>query len=152
MISAWRLVKKKRAAAAFSGAGARIAGGRWNRPGTTVVYVSEALSLAVLELFVHLDAASRARLKLVAIPVEIPESIVEQVQDLPPDWRSEPPPESTMKLGTSWANRGRSTVLRVPSAIVPVEFNMVINPAQPGFEQVKIGKPMSFSLDPRMWK
>lgn len=152
MISAWRLVKQKRAKTAFSGEGARIAGGRWNLPGTSVVYVSEALSLAVLELFVHLDAASRTRLKLVAIPVQLPKGLVEQAEALPPDWRSEPPPETTMDLGTAWADQGRSAALRVPSAIVPVEFNLVLNPGHPDFGQVEIGESESYSLDPRMWK
>ncbi len=152
MISAWRLVKQKRAATAFSGAGARIAGGRWNRPGTSVVYVSEALSLALLELFVHLDAASRARLRLVAIPVQLPQGIVEQAEALPADWRSQPPAESTMDLGTAWADQGRSAALRVPSAIVPVEFNLVLKPAHPDFCQVQVGEPEPYSLDPRLWK
>jgi len=150
--AAWRLVKRRRAAGAFSGEGARIAGGRWNRPGTAVVYVSEALSLAVLELFVHLDPASRTRLELVAIPLEIPARLVETVGRLAGNWRAEPPPQATMELGSRWAEQARSAVLRVPSAIVPPEYNLVINPHHPDFDRIRIGRAQAYSLDPRLWK
>lgn len=51
---AWRLVKQKHAATAFDGDGARLFGGRWNAPGSRVIYTSTTLSLAALEILVHL--------------------------------------------------------------------------------------------------
>lgn len=152
MIQAWRLVKAKHGDAAFTGIGARLAGGRWNHPGTSVVYVSSALSLAVLELFVHLDRRSRTALKLVAIPVRIPDEIVAGPPPLPRNWREEPPGRSTKDIGTSWVQSGTACALRVPSVIVPREENFMLDPSHPDFSRIGIGGPEPFSLDPRLWK
>lgn len=152
MTHAWRLVKSKHAATAFSGLGARLAGGRWNEAGTAVVYVSGNLSLAVLELFVHLSEKSRTTLQLVTIPVEIPDHLIAGPPSLPPGWRAEPPPVATQTLGTQWARSMGSCVLRVPSAIIPIEPNYVLNPAHPDFAEITTGPPEPFSLDPRLWK
>lgn len=156
MTRAWRIVRKKRLADAFTGEGARLGGGRWNQRGIPVVYVSETLSLATLELFVHL---TRNDLKLcrslLAIPVEIPASLkLDKVwlKELPPDWRTSPPPSSTKALGTAWAEKGNSAVLLVPSAIIPEEHNLVLNPRHPDFRKIKTGKPCAFMIDKRMWK
>ena len=67
----WRLVKQRHIATAFDGEGARLYGGRWNSRGTPMVYLSASLSLAALELFMHLSAKD-ARLRLAAIPVTVP--------------------------------------------------------------------------------
>ena len=56
MLRAWRIVKSEHAAAAFSGHGAKIAGGRWNNPGTLMVYTAGSHSLAILEILVHLQS------------------------------------------------------------------------------------------------
>lgn len=152
MITAWRLVKAKYADTAFSGMGARLAGGRWNHPGTAVVYVSTTMALAVLELFVHLDRRSRASLRLVGIPVRIPDELVAVRPDLPRGWRAEPPPTGTKDLGTAWVRAGSSCALRVPSAVVPIEDNLMLDPAHPDFPKIEIGTPEPYSLDPRLWK
>ncbi len=152
MIHAWRLVRRKHVATAFTGVGARLAGGRWNHPGTPVVYVSDTLALAVLELFVHLQERSRAALELASVPVGFPEELVADPSTLPKGWRAEPPPAQTKDVGTDWVRAGSSCVLRVPSAIVPVEHNFMLNPAHPEFARIEVGEPEPFSLDPRMWK
>ena len=152
MIPGWRLVKAKHAATAFSGMGARLAGGRWNHPGDAVVYVSGALSLAALELFVHLDARSRTALELVAIRVEIPEELISQPPKLPPNWRAQPPPAETKDIGSLWLRSGASCALKVPSVLIPVESSYVLDPAHPDFEHIPIGEAEAFSFDPRMWK
>ena len=56
MVSAWRITKRKHARSAFTGEGARLYGGRWNSPGTAIIYTAESQSLAVLEILVHLDS------------------------------------------------------------------------------------------------
>ncbi len=146
----WRLCR--RAHAAFDGEGARLAGGRWNRRGTPVVYVSQSLSLAALELLVHADAALLPD-DLVAIPAEIPDALsIETLDaaDLPRDWRRYPAPESLAERGTAWARAARSPALSVPSAVVPSERNFLLNPAHPDFGKIRIGKPERFALDGRL--
>ncbi|HVN97454.1 MAG TPA: RES family NAD+ phosphorylase [Syntrophorhabdaceae bacterium] len=156
MRRAWRIVRKKRLADAFTGEGARLGGGRWNHVGTPVVYVRETLSLAALELFVHFTRKDIKLTKsLLAIPVEIPShlKIIEiSIKDLNFDWRISPPSNSTKDIGTEWVQKGSSAVLRVPSAIVQEEYNLLLNPNHGDFKRMRIGKPQPFTLDERMWK
>ena len=156
MINAWRLVRKRRLPDAFTGEGARFGGGRWNHVGTPVVYVSETLSLAALELFVHFPRRdSKLSRSLLAIPVEIPDSlkIIEvSMKSLSSDWRVSPPSNSTKDIGTEWAQKGSSPILRVPSALIPGEHNLLLNPKHRDFVKIKIGKPQPFGLDERVWK
>jgi RES domain-containing protein len=154
LITVWRVVKKARAKEAFSGAGARRYGGRWNHRGTAVVYVSGSLSLAALELFVHLGPAHKG-MRFSTFQVEIPSraKVDELVRaDLPRNWREEPPPDACKDLGTDWVNRGAAAVFRVPSVIVPVEHNYLLNVGHSDFKKLKISEPTDFAFDPRMWK
>lgn len=152
--SLWRIVKAKHAAGAFDGEGARRYGGRWNPRGMSVVYLGGSLSLAALEIFVHL-APEDARLALVAIEIIVPNSVrigELPTNALPNDWRNEPPPHATQAIGLEWARRNETALLRVPSVIVPREFNYLLNPGHPGFTKLKILPPVPFGFDGRMWK
>jgi len=149
-VRVWRLCKK--AHAAFDGEGASRAGGRWNRRGTAVVYASQTLSLAALELLVHADPALLPN-DLVAVPAEVPEALAVESVDagaLPRDWRRTPAPEALADLGTAWARSGRTSVLSVPSALVPGERNFLLNPAHPDFRRIRPGAPERFDFDGRL--
>jgi RES domain-containing protein len=154
LITAWRVVKKTREKEAFSGEGARRYGGRWNHRGTAAVYVSESLSLAALELFVHLGTAHQG-LRFATFTVEIPTRVkIDALSEaaLPRNWREEPPPDACKDIGTEWVKNGRAAVFRVPSVVVPVEHNHLLNVGHPDFKKLKISKQPDFSFDPRMWK
>jgi RES domain-containing protein len=150
MIRAWRIVREARAAEAFNGEGARQYGGRWNSPGVAAVYTSEHQSLAALEMLVHLQP--RGSLRFVVFPVEFAEELVERLPDsaLPPYWRAEPPGAATMKIGDAWARSARTVALAVPSVVVPQETNYLLNPLHSAFSQIRVGKPLDFSFDPRL--
>jgi len=81
----WRLAR--RPFDAIDGEGARLFGGRWNRPGLAVVYCAINLSLAVLEILVHLDVELREfPSDYVKIPIEIPRSLkLDRIDHLPED-------------------------------------------------------------------
>lgn len=148
MKQAWRIVKEKHASTAFSGEGARLYGGRWNSPGTGVVYTSGSKALAALESLVHLNPP--VIFKCVAIPIEFDDALVEKLTALPLDWTEKPPPPANMEIGDLWAKAARSAVLELPSAIIPGEPNYLLNPAHPDFNKIAIGKPEPFSFDPRL--
>lgn len=150
MLTAWRIVKEKYAASAFTGEGASASGGRWNLPGVRAVYVSASRALAALENLVHLNPTVIFR--YVAIPVTFEESLLErpEVSDLPADWREFPAPPSTQQFGSAWARDQRSAVLAVPSVIIPGEWNFLINPSHPDFVGMKIGPAERFAFDPRL--
>ena len=151
MISVWRITKRKHAKTAFSGGGARKYGGRWNSPGTAVVYTSETQSLAVLEMLVHLDGPDLLQ-GYVLIGVEIEESSLQEVDPsrLPSNWKTDPGPPALRKIGDEWVLAGSSVALRVPSILIPDERNVLLNPAHPDFRRVTIGKPVAFTVDPRL--
>ena len=154
MIVLWKICKERRRADAFTGEGARLAGGRWNERGTPVVYVSESLSLSALETLVHLQK-THMHIAFISLRIEVPDGVrVEEFprNGLPANWRKEPPPKETMGIGTRWA-KGRSTaVLKVPSVIIPQEHNYVLNPLHPDFRRIGKSEAGPFGFDPRMWK
>ncbi len=154
MISAWRVVKKSREGEAFSGEGARLYGGRWNHRGTAVVYVSDSLPLAALELFVHIGSAYKG-MSFATFRVEVPSRVTIDSRaetELPKNWRREPPPDACKDIGTEWVKRSHAGVLRVPSAVVPAQHNYLLNVRHRDFKKLKIAQQTDFAFDPRMWK
>ena len=148
MPEAWRIVKKKHAATAFSGEGAAKTGGRWNSRGVPVVYASGTKSLAALESLVHLNPP--VRFKYVTIPIKFERALMETFQALPPDWWAEPPPPSSKQVGDAWVREARSAVLALTSVIVSGELNYLLNPAHPDFKKISIGKREPFAFDSRL--
>lgn len=154
MIRAWRIAKARHAAQAFSGAGGLSSGGRWHYKGERVVYTASSLALAALEVFVHLDRAQND-IRWVAFEVSIPDTApltTLAMRQLPRDWRREPPPAATMRTGGAWLRQAGTAVLRVPSAIIPAEYNYILNPAHAEFHKLRMAPPTPFSFDSRMWK
>jgi RES domain-containing protein len=138
----------------MDGEGARRFGGRWNAKGTPVVYTSSEPALAVLEYFVNLEIED-APGDLVMVAADVPGPVRVETVDaptLPRAWRTTPPPAALARLGTSWADAKRAAVLAVPSAVVPVQRNYLLNPRHPDFEQIRVARAERISLDPRMWK
>jgi len=150
MPEAWRIVKAKHLTAAFSGAGAAKTGGRWNSRGIPLVYASSSRSLAALETLVHLTPPVTFRYKIIRI--EFAKDLVELVKtsSLASDWRTEPPPPSTKRLGDVWVRSSRSAILAVPSVLVPEELNYLLNPDHPDFKKIVVDAAADFLFDPRL--
>jgi len=150
MLSAWRIVRDRHSATALSGEGAAEFGGRWNLPGTRVAYASGSQALAAIELLVHLNPPVFAKYK--AIQLHFDSGLVEFVplEECPLDWDAEPPSLLSQRFGSRWARESRSAILAVPSAIIPVETNYLINPLHPDFPQIRAEPPRDFALDPRL--
>jgi RES domain-containing protein len=151
VITAWRIVKSDYADSAFDGESARIAGGRWNSPGVRVIYTSESAALAALEVLVHLGR-SRSLPEYVIFYCTFSESLVSDIDSatLPTDWRTFPAPASLRFLGDTWAKSRSSAVMRVPSAVIEMESNYLLNPEHRDFGQLKISQGRPFPLDFRL--
>lgn len=151
MARVWRIVKKKYVDSAFSGKGARQAGGRFNSPGHSVVYTSGSLALAQLEILVILPT-ERLLAGYVAFRAEIPNGDLKVLnrEELPENWRQSPAPDSVKKLGDRWIQSETSLALRVPSAVVPAEGNILINPNHFAFEKMEIEGPFDPEIDNRL--
>lgn len=148
---AWRIVKTRFAAQAFDGEGARLYGGRWNSVGVRMVYTAGSVSLAVLEILVHLENTDvLPAYSLCAVHFD--DTVVTNLDRarLPPNWRDSPSPPELLTIGDAWIASGKSAVLEVPSAIVESESNYLINPAHPDFASVVIEPSQPFTFDPRL--
>ena len=146
----WRITTRRFADQAFSGEGARLFGGRWNRAGQSVIYTAESRSLAMLELLVQ-DEPLRAH--YVLIPAHLPENISLETlakDDLPGDWRTHAGREALQSIGGDWLRQLRSCVLAVPSAVIPAELNFLINPLHPDFKRITLGEPETLNTDMRL--
>lgn len=149
---AWRIIKEKHVANAFDGEGARLYGSRWSTAGTRIVFASESLSLAILEVLVHLNKSSPLA-NYVVFSVEFSDALVQnlEVAGLPKNWRSFPAPSETRQIGDSWTNSNSSVLLRVPSVIVPNEYNFLINPMHHEFSKLIISGPLPLDVDKRVF-
>ena len=150
MPEAWRIVKAKHVAAAFSGEGASRTGGRWNSRGVAVVYASVSKSLAALETLVHLNPPVAFKCVAFRIRFELEWVGKLPLPRLPADWQAEPPAPSSQAIGDGWVRGGRSAVLELPSVIIPGESNYLLNPAHRDFRKLLIGEPEPFAFDPRL--
>jgi RES domain-containing protein len=150
-VTGWRLVKDKHAGTAFSGDGARVFGGRWNSPGVRVVYCSEHLSLATLEILVH-TLPARLRDKFRAFRIRFDEALLINLPQtkLSKGWDAQPPTAAAQNIGDEWIKSGRSLALSVPSVLVPLERTFLINPGHPDFGKLKVKDVGRFLLDPRL--
>jgi RES domain-containing protein len=146
MITAWRLCNKRFAEP--TGEGARVNGGRWNPKGYAVVYSSECLPLATLEALVH---TRRRPNDQVYIQVSFEEALVQEVEALyllPAGWNRDE--TATQKIGAKWVDGGSSAVLSVPSAVVSIARNYLINPQHPAFPSVLCSGTTAYSFDDRL--
>ncbi len=147
----WRLCTAKYAKRAFDGESARLHGGRWSPKGIPLIYTAESRSLALLEVLANADEPGQlALIPWVFLRAELEPDMIQTPGRVPEDWRQFPHSVATQDFGARWAREGRSVALRVPSAVVPGEFNYLLNPAHPDFKRVKTGQPEPFNFDPRL--
>jgi RES domain-containing protein len=148
----WRICRRRYAAEAATGEGARLYGGRWNSRGVRVVYASTSLALAAVETFVNLEPNLRPP-DLVSIEGEIPGELEIRrldVKALPARWH-ETRDESLRRFGDQWIRAGRSVALLVPSAAIRGEWNVLLNPVDANFSRIKFLSPKPFAFDTRMF-
>ena len=149
---AWRLTTRKYAETAFSGMGNFEVGSRWVPKGLLAVYASENVSTAVLETLVHIDP-NHFRNNFFYIKAEIPDDIpMDEVflDDLPADWQIRLEDDALQQVGAEWIARGSSVVLIVPSAVVPQERNIIINPEHEHFAKIMFGPVEPYPFDTRL--
>lgn len=150
-LTAWRIVKARYAANAFDGEGARMEGGRWNSPGTPVVYTSQSAALAALEMLVHLGRGSILA-AYVLIPCISDDPLISRLERkrLPKNWRSYPAPPELQLIGDDWVKSGTSAVLEVPSAVIDTDSNYLLSSRHRDFKRIRVMKRQPFEFDLRL--
>lgn len=144
----WRIVKAKYSENMFSGDGAGKFGGRWNSQGNKVAYTSQSLSLAALELLVHLEAAS-VKNRFACACAEIPEDVL--IESINTSLVNQSP-QKLQAIGDRWISSQSSAVLSVPSAVISAENNYLLNPSHDDFHRIIFNQPQEFKLDSRLIK
>jgi RES domain-containing protein len=137
----------------LSGKGAESSGGRWNRLGTPMLYTSTTRALACLETIVHL-ASESLPLNRYLVKVTVPMAAWRAAAVVDPTklvgWDAEPAGTVSLEWGTRWAGTKSTLLARVPSIIVPEEWNVLINPAHPGANSIRAVKMRKWVYDARL--
>lgn len=137
----------------LSGHGAENTGGRWNSRGTPMLYTSQSRALCTTEIAVHIPLGIVPK-DYEMISIEIPDSIkiaVLKTSELPDDWNSIPHGNSTQLIGDAFIREGKSLVLKVPSVVVPGDYNFLINPLHRDIAKISIITTELFSFDERLF-
>lgn len=150
----YRIEREKYLETTLSGTGASMAKGfRWNSFNTKLVYTAESRALATLEIAVHLDLAEDLPNDRYYVEINIPENLLTlevKIEDLPDDWNSKPPSLTTQIIGDDFVFENDAAILKVPSSIVPEEFNYLINPNHPDSKKIKVTSKISMKFDSRL--
>ncbi|RYE06897.1 MAG: RES domain-containing protein, partial [Sphingobacteriaceae bacterium] len=129
--------------------------GRWNLFGQKVIYTAGSVALACLENLAHRSGTSLAAGNFSLSVIEVEDGLkIEEVKtkDLisaNPKWQSLENYPLTQKLGNDWLDRNTAAISKVPSAIIDLEFNYLLNPNHPDFTKVKVVFFNKFTFDPR---
>lgn len=145
---------KARHALDLSGKGAQLNGGRWNSPGLPVVYTASHRSLSVLELLVHFPSGMMP-IDFEMTSIEIPDALaIHQISiaDLPKKWYHTHQMTATQSIGDAFLMDQKAIGCLVPSAIVPQEHNVLINPLHPAIDQIRIVHHEVYDFDDRLLK
>ena len=148
----WRICRQPYIARALDGLGGLYASGRWHRKGVPIVYTATSAALAALEVLVHVDPLTApADLCLLALdlPAECSLEVLE-ITALPKAWADVPAPPELQLIGADWLRRAQALALSVPSAVIPVERNILINPLHPAATGIQMISVEPFSFDPRL--
>ena len=148
----WRLTR--RAHADLSGRGGELADGLWHSRGRAVVYCTASAALAALEVRVHLDLPfDLLPDDYVLMTIEAPEHLevrAMEADQLPSGWQRRE--ELCRPIGDAWLAKGATPLLSVPSAIVTVERNLLLNPSHPDAARVRIAGIAPFPWDERLFR
>lgn len=138
----FRIEREKYLQNTLMGIGASMSDGyRWNSLKTRIVYTAESRALATLEVSVHLDLSEDLPEDRYYVQIEIPDELTIQevkLEDLPDGWNAKPPTLITQIIGDDFVYYNEAAVLKVPSSIIPQEYNYLINPSHPQASKIKI--------------
>jgi RES domain-containing protein len=136
----------------LSGQGAALYGGRWNPKGIPLLYTTESPALSLLEILVHINPRRIPAYYLVTL--DVPDSLRSyRADELPLAWQAtggvQPLPSQTFLL--AWLREPDSLLVRVPSAVVPIMDNYLVNPRHPLFGACEVVRSEPFEIDERLY-
>lgn len=152
----FRIEREKYLNTTLSGIGASMDdGNRWNSRFTRLVYTAESRALALLEVAVHLDLSEDLPTDRFLVEIEVPDDVtIQEIRqdNLPTNWNEHPPTTSTQTIGDDFVFENKALLLRVPSCLVPDEFNYLINPHHVEMQGIQVCKTLAMGFDGRLSK
>ncbi|HUC83502.1 MAG TPA: RES family NAD+ phosphorylase [Flavisolibacter sp.] len=144
-------VGSKKFARQLTGEGAKLHGGRWNSIGTACIYTAESIALCVLEYAANVSLQQFPPSLAITV-YTLPEKSWKEFSpaELPKNWQELPAPIETQEWGSKHLQEATHLALRVPSVIIPSEYNYILNPLHPDFKKVKLKEVCPFTFDPRI--
>ena len=147
----YRVANLKYKESTLTGIGAEKVGGRWNEIGTRAVYCSENIALALLEYYVHSKNAANLPKEILVAKIQFPdEFLIKDLEKLPKNWNQYPYQPETTRIFTDLTKSRDFFALKVPSTIVPMEHNIILNPLYKEFGKVEITEFLEFPIDERL--
>ncbi|MGE9315070.1 RES family NAD+ phosphorylase [Niabella sp. CJ426] len=136
----------------LSGTGSSRFPGRWHNKGTYILYTAASPSLAMLESVVHITTLPKIELCMTCL--EIPDGSITELSgtQLPENWFTSPPPDHLKYIGDQFIQAGNYLALKIPSAVMPEEFNILLNPAHPLFRKIKVIYTRQLRVDERLFR
>jgi RES domain-containing protein len=135
----------------LSGTGARLYGGRWNSEGKPATYLASSRSLALLEVLVHLPPLMVPD-NYCLVEIDVPDHSITkiEIEELPANWKDISPPIALKHKGDDFLKKPEYLLMKMPSSIVPMEYNYLLNPQHAAMKKVKILKKDPFDFDMRL--
>lgn len=148
----FRITRKRYESQVLSGEGGRRVASRWNYKGDSIVYTSSSRSLSLLEMLVHMDMEDMRKMDLLICEIHIPERLkIESIpiQKLPEGWNRTPFNKGSQQYWRHFIEDRKAAVLRVPSVIIPEEWNYLIDPEHPDSKKIKVRSCNPLQVDAR---
>lgn len=142
-------ISNKRYTEHLNGEGAYRVGGRWNSKGVRMVYTSTSIALASLEVLVHTDGLPIPD-GMILVTFEVPDAYIQLLKNPPLNWDEIPPKGAAKFVGDEFIEKEQFLGLQVPSAIIPEEYNVLLNPKHIYIDNVKVIKQRDYAFDGRL--
>jgi RES domain-containing protein len=138
----------------LSGEGGVLASGRWHSKGHRIIYLSDHPASALVEVLANLeidleDFPESYQLLTVDISDDAMFDTIE-ISQLSANWQDNR--DFTRAIGDEWLIANKRALLRVPSAIVPVASNWLLNPVHSDISKMRIIDVIRAPFDPRLFK
>ena len=137
----------------LDGWGGRKFSSRWSSLGRRVIYLAESPTAALVETLVHLEVESEDTPDFYTLlKIAVPDHLSIQPLDPPAgsEWKQDL--KSTRSMGDAWMATLETPLARVPSAIAPHTWNVLLNPEHPDAAQVTIVSVIRERFDNRLFR
>ena len=123
---------------------------RWHKKGDKVIYTSDSLALAVLEMIANVNGIENLPPNLIYVQYEF-SSRYQEILDYKFKKEEYLSYGESQELGHEWVKGYDKVCLKVPSILIPHSSNVLINPSHPDFRGIDVSQPEPLLSDSRLF-